>query len=66
MPENLEVIELYRKIKAFGPEMVFKFVDLTLTETEAEDLMDKLITIDSVVNEIKASEAEQRDKNRRK
>jgi len=42
--------------------MVFKFVDLTLTETEAEDLMDKLITIDSVVNEIKASEAEQRDK----
>ena len=51
MPENQETLDLYRKIKAFGSDLTFTLLDLTLTKFEAEELMYKLSSIENIINE---------------
>ncbi len=49
LPENRQPVELYRLMKPFGADIVFKLLDLRLTPTAAEDLLDKLALIDATV-----------------
>lgn len=55
LPENAEVLDLYYKLKAFGPETVFGLTDLRLSPIEAEDLMETLSGVDAIIAEIRAS-----------
>jgi len=58
LPENQEALELWHKIKAFGPELVFKLLNLKLSELEAENLLGKLSLIEATVNEFQAESKE--------
>jgi len=45
-------VDLYRKVKALGADLVFRMMDRTFTQAEAEDLMEKLMIIEDTVREV--------------
>ncbi len=55
LPENAEILELYRRVKAFGPDMVFQFTDIVVNKIEAEEMLERLDLIDLILSEIRAS-----------
>lgn len=55
MPENAEALELYRKIKAFGSDMVFQLLDLAMSRLEAEEMLERMDLIESILSDIRAS-----------
>lgn len=54
-------MDIWSQIKAFGPDLVFTLSDLRLNKIEAEELLQKLLSIDGTINEFK-SEQELTDK----
>jgi len=57
--ENQEVLDLYRQIKLLGADTVFALRNLRLTPLTAEELMHRLMLIDSVIGEIQQSNREE-------
>jgi len=55
LPENQEVLDLWHKIKAFGAEAVFNMMDVKMTRVEAEELLERLDSVESIMAEIRAS-----------
>ena len=53
MPENQMAVDIYNKIQAVGPELTFRLMDLKLTHTEAENLLEKLTIIANVIAEMR-------------
>jgi len=51
LPENQFAFDLYQKIKALGADVVFELMDLKLTVMEAENLLEKMVYIENVINE---------------
>ena len=58
LPENDLALELYHKIQALGAETVFKFMDLTIDQEEAGELLGKMALIAGIINEWQAQQKE--------
>jgi hypothetical protein len=51
LPENDQAYTLYQKVHFLGAETVFRLMNLTLTSTDAEDILEKMTIIASVIAE---------------
>jgi hypothetical protein len=62
MEENILAVDLWHKIQAVGPELAWRMTDLTLTQTEADELLEKLALIAGTIRrwEAEKNESEKR------
>jgi len=58
LPENQKVLEIWQQIKAFGSDLVFTLLDLQLTRLQAEELLQKLSTIEDIINDFQNQQKE--------
>lgn len=56
LPENHLALDLYGKIKILGAETVWRMVDLSLSQMEADDLLEKLAEIAGIIAEWQAQQ----------
>jgi hypothetical protein len=52
LPENQEASDLWFRIKNLGADLVWRIMDLKLTQVEAEDLLAKFEQIESIISEL--------------
>lgn len=57
LPENDLALDLYNKIEALGAETVFRMVDLTLDQAEADDLLEKMALIAGIIADWKTEQS---------
>ena len=62
LPENITAVDFWNTIQAVGPELAWRMTDLTLTQTEAEELLEKLALI---ARTVKRWEAEKNESEKR-
>jgi len=53
LPRNQEALDIWHNIKAFGSDLVFSLSDIKLTKIEGEELLQKLSSIEGIINEFK-------------
>jgi hypothetical protein len=58
LEENILALDIWNKIQAVGPELAWRMLDLKLTQAEAEDLLEKLSFISSVIRRWEREKAE--------
>jgi len=56
LPENNLALDLYYKIKSLGAGTVFKMAAISLTQAEADELLEKMALIARVVNDWQAQQ----------
>jgi len=59
LPENIPAVDLWNTIQAVGPELAWRMMDLTLSQMEAESLLEKLALIASVIRRWEAEKAKE-------
>jgi len=59
LEENILAVDLWHKIQAVGPELTWRMMDLTLSQMEAESLLEKLALIASVIRRWEAEKAKE-------
>jgi hypothetical protein len=62
LEENITAVDLWNTIQAVGPELAWRMTDLTLTQTEADELLEKLALIAGTIRrwEAEKNESEKR------
>ncbi len=56
LPENYQALDLYYKIEALGAETVFRMADITLTQWEAEEILEKMAQIARIISDWQAQQ----------
>jgi len=57
LEENILAIDVWNKIQAVGPELTWRMMNLKLTATEAEELLEKLAFISATIRRWEAEKA---------
>jgi len=57
LEENILALDVWHKIQGVGPELTWRMMNLKLTATEAEELLEKLAFISATIRRWEAEKA---------